>query len=83
MGNPWQQHIVTIENGQTSSSSPKADPSAARLRARFGFFGHITEYKGVEILLQAIHLISSEFRAKMIFEIHGPISNCRDSGFRN
>src|SRR5271166_2363665 len=65
------EHIVVIENGQPSSVAPKAAPSGARLRARFGFFGQITEYKGVEILLQAIHLISSELRAKMIFEIHG------------
>jgi glycosyltransferase involved in cell wall biosynthesis len=65
------EHIVVIENGQPSSLAPKAGPSGARLRARFGFFGQITEYKGVEVLLQAIHLISSEIRSKMIFEIHG------------
>jgi glycosyltransferase involved in cell wall biosynthesis len=65
------EHIVVIENGQPSSLTPKAGPAGARLRARFGFFGQITEYKGVEILLQAIHLISKEIRAKMIFEIHG------------
>jgi glycosyltransferase involved in cell wall biosynthesis len=65
------EHIVVIENGQPSSLAPKAASPAARLRARFGFFGQITEYKGVEILLQAIHLISNEIRAKMIFEVHG------------
>jgi glycosyltransferase involved in cell wall biosynthesis len=65
------EHIVVIENGQPSSLAPKAGSPAARLRARFGFFGQITEYKGVEILLQAIHLISNEIRTKIIFEVHG------------
>ena len=66
-----EEHIVVIENGQPTPHAPKAGPASARLRARFGFFGQITEYKGVEVLLQAIHLISKEIRAKMIFEIHG------------
>jgi glycosyltransferase involved in cell wall biosynthesis len=65
------EHIVVIENGQPTPHAPKAGPASARLRARFGFFGQITEYKGVEVLLQAVHLISKEIRAKMIFEIHG------------
>ena len=65
------EHIVVIENDSLSLVL-KAGSPAARLRARFGFFGQITEYKGVEILLQAIHLISNEIRTKMIFEVHGP-----------
>jgi glycosyltransferase involved in cell wall biosynthesis len=65
------EHIVVIENGQPSTLAPKAGPPSARLRTRFGFFGQITEYKGVEILLQAIHVISHEIRAKTVFEIHG------------
>ncbi|MBV9289935.1 MAG: glycosyltransferase family 4 protein [Hyphomicrobiales bacterium] len=65
------EHIVVIENGQPSIPAPKAGPEGVRLKIRFGFFGQITEYKGVEILLQAIHLISAEARARMMFEIHG------------
>ena len=52
------------------------------MRARFGFFGQITEYKGVEILLQAIHLIAPEFRAKMIVEIHGANLETQAPGFQ-
>ena len=66
-----EENIVAIENGQPALAAPKPAPSGARLRARFGFFGQITEYKGVEILLQALHLITPEVRAKMIVEIHG------------
>ena len=65
------EHIVVIENGQPPFIAPRSGPSDGRSRTRFGFFGQITEYKGVEILLQAIHLISAEIRAKMMFEIHG------------
>ncbi len=66
------EHIVVIENGQPSPPALKAAASpGTRLRARFGFFGQITEYKGVEILLQALHLIAPDVRAKMAVEING------------
>lgn len=65
------ENITVIENGQPTPAPPKSAVSGARLRARFGFFGQITEYKGVEILLQALHLMTPEVRAKMVVEIHG------------
>ena len=65
------EHIVVIENGQPSPSALKAVSPGSRLRTRFGFFGQITEYKGVEILLQALHIIAPDVRAKMIVEING------------
>ena len=43
----------------------------------------ITEYKGVEILLQAIHLIAPEFRAKMIVEIHSANLESQAAGFQD
>ena len=68
------EHIVVVENGQPDSpASPPKDGAAnpARGRIRFGFFGQITEYKGVEILLQAVHVVPGELRARMAVEIHG------------
>jgi glycosyltransferase involved in cell wall biosynthesis len=65
------EHIVVIENGQPPSLAPQSGTGTGRSRTRFGFFGQITEYKGVEILLQAIHLVPNEIRARMSFEIHG------------
>ena len=65
------ENIVVIENGQPSAAPTRAASQDARLRARFGFFGQITEYKGVEILLQALHLMTHEARSKMIVEING------------
>ena len=58
--------------------SKRAAPPGTRLRARFGFFGQITEYKGVEILLQALHLIAPDVRAKMAVEING--ANLKSQG---
>jgi glycosyltransferase involved in cell wall biosynthesis len=65
------EHIVVIENGQQDVRTEPVERSGTRERSRFAFFGQITEYKGVEILLQAIHLIAKDVRAKMTFEIHG------------
>lgn len=65
------EHIVVIENGQQDSVAAPTDAAETRLRSRFAFFGQITEYKGVEILLQAIHMIAKDLRARMTFEIHG------------
>jgi len=76
------EHIVVIENGQSSRPQPNIGPPSGRVRTRFGFFGQITEYKGLEILLQAIHLIAPEFRAKMIVEIHGANLESQPAGFQ-
>jgi glycosyltransferase involved in cell wall biosynthesis len=76
------EHIVVIENGQPSPPRHKFARPGFRVRARFGFFGQSTEFKGVEILLQAIHLIAPEFRAKMIVEIHGANLESQAQGFQ-
>jgi glycosyltransferase involved in cell wall biosynthesis len=68
------EHIVVIENGQPVSHAPPPKDGAtnpAHGRTRFGFFGQITEYKGVEILLQAVHVVPGELRARMAVEVHG------------
>jgi len=76
------EHIVVIENGQPSSATSKTAATGTRLRTRFGFFGQITEYKGVEILLQALHLIAPEVRAKVIVEIHGANLESQGASFQ-
>ena len=43
-----------IENGLAATPAPpRALPSGGR-RARFGFFGQITEFKGLHVLLEAV-----------------------------
>jgi glycosyltransferase involved in cell wall biosynthesis len=42
----------------------------ARRRARFGFFGQLTQYKGIDVLLEAMALLADEdFDAQLV--IHG------------
>jgi len=62
-------YIKVIENGQPSFSGPVAKPREQR--NRFGFFGQVTEYKGVDLLLQALHLMRPQVRKSMLVEIHG------------
>lgn len=62
-------YITVIENGQPSFSAPAEKPREQR--NRFGFFGQVTEYKGVDLLLQALHLIRPQVRKSMLVEIHG------------
>lgn len=63
------QYITVIENGQPAFSrlgEPKRE-----IRNRFGFFGQVTEYKGVDLLLNALHLMSPKVRKSILVEIHG------------
>ncbi|MCA0399814.1 MAG: glycosyltransferase family 4 protein [Proteobacteria bacterium] len=63
--------IVVIENGQPSfdrAADPARDPKAP---VRFGFFGQVTPYKGVDVLLQSLHFIRPELRKQMLLEVHG------------
>jgi glycosyltransferase involved in cell wall biosynthesis len=62
-------YITVIENGQPSFSRPVEKPREQR--NRFGFFGQVTEYKGVDLLLQALHLMRPQVRKSMLVEIHG------------
>lgn len=62
-----------IENGQPTRLNPNNDRrfSVSAKRAVFGFFGQITEYKGVDVFLRAIHQLSVDLRQRASFELHG------------
>lgn len=64
--------ITTIENGQ--ATTPPFPPRPLREgegRNRFGFFGQVNPYKGVELLLRALTGLSRSDRNKIVLEIHG------------
>jgi glycosyltransferase involved in cell wall biosynthesis len=74
-----EQFIVVIENGQASPTmfqggvpaeggTLRPDPSAP---VKFGYFGQITPYKGLEVLLQAMTAIRPDIRKGMLLEVHG------------
>ncbi|RAI44994.1 glycosyltransferase [Rhodoplanes roseus] len=65
------EYIVVIENGQPQFAPRAMSSESQSLRHRFGFFGQITEFKGVDILLQAMHLMRPDIRRTLQVEIHG------------
>jgi glycosyltransferase involved in cell wall biosynthesis len=66
------EKIAVIENGQ--SDEPPLPPRVideGETRNRFGFFGQINPYKGLDVLLEAINLMSKADKKKIVLEIHG------------
>jgi glycosyltransferase involved in cell wall biosynthesis len=64
--------VSVIENGQNGALIPIIDLSVKQMtRTRFAFFGQINEFKGVDVLLEAISLVPKPLRRKMSIEIHG------------
>lgn len=66
------EKIVVIENGQSDEPPLPPRPLAeGETRNRFGFFGQINPYKGLDVLLEAVHLMPREERKKIVLEVHG------------
>jgi len=62
--------ITMIENGQAHSAAPPPPPTPGA-KVRFGYFGQITEYKGLDILLAAVGQLPAKLRAKLMVEVNG------------
>lgn len=66
------ERIVVIENGQSDEPPLPPRPLAeGETRNRFGFFGQISPYKGLDVLLQALHELPKAERKKIVLEVHG------------
>jgi glycosyltransferase involved in cell wall biosynthesis len=65
------ESITVIENGQPDFHLNLNGSEPRKLRNRFGFFGQINEFKGVDILLQALHMMKPDVRRNIQVEIHG------------
>ena len=64
--------IVVIENGQSDEPPLPPRPLAeGETRNRFGFFGQINPYKGLHVVLEALHQMPKEQRKKIVLEVHG------------
>lgn len=64
--------IVVIENGQSDEAVLPPRPLAeGETRNRFGFFGQINPYKGLHVVLEALHEMPKEQRKKIVLEVHG------------
>jgi glycosyltransferase involved in cell wall biosynthesis len=64
--------IVVIENGQSAEPAPpaRALPEGGS-RNRFGFFGQVNQYKGIDLLLESMNSLSSTALRRIMVEIHG------------
>ncbi|HAU52018.1 MAG TPA: group 1 glycosyl transferase [Sphingobacterium sp.] len=66
------EKIVVIENGQADEAPLPPRPLAENeARNRFGFFGQINPYKGLDVILEAITLMPKSERKKIVLEVHG------------
>ena len=66
------EQIVVIENGQSDESALPPRPMAeGETRNRFGFFGQINPFKGLDVILEALTQLPKEERKKIVLEVHG------------
>lgn len=63
--------ISVIENGQPTPLQQVPNGPSHSDVIKFGYFGQITAYKGVDVLLQAITLLTPEQRRGLQLEMHG------------
>jgi glycosyltransferase involved in cell wall biosynthesis len=73
--------ITVIENGQPSFERNIPRHSRPGLQ-KIGFFGQVTEYKGVDTLLKALSLVPPNARRHLQVEIHGANLEQRSETFR-
>ncbi|WP_341675862.1 glycosyltransferase [Niveibacterium sp. SC-1] len=66
------EKIAVIENGQSDEPPLPPRPLAeGETRNRFGFFGQINPFKGLDVLLEALHLMKKKERKQIVLEVHG------------
>ena len=66
------EQIVVIENGQPDEPTLPSRPLAeGETRNRFGFFGQINPYKGLDVILEALTQLPKKERKKIALEVHG------------
>lgn len=64
--------IVVLENGQDDAPPLPPRPIAeGDTRNRFGYFGQINPFKGLDVVLKALHEMPKADRKKVVLEVHG------------
>ncbi|MAS05534.1 MAG: group 1 glycosyl transferase [Ahrensia sp.] len=75
--------IVTIDNGQMPVEPvPHRTLGSGELRNRFGFFGQINPFKGVDILLQALEIANATSDVPIRLEVNGANLELQAPDFR-
>ena len=64
--------ISVIENGQSEAQPlPPRELRNGETRNRFGFFGQITQFKGLTVLLESLTNLPESERKRVVLEVHG------------
>ncbi|TDH38736.1 glycosyltransferase [Pseudohoeflea suaedae] len=64
--------ITTIENGQIlNAPTPHREAGPGGARNRFGFFGQLNPFKGIDVMLEALAITIEQDAAPVQLEVHG------------
>lgn len=78
------EKMTVIENGQDAAAPLPARPVAqGESRNRFGYFGQINPFKGLDVVLRALHEMPKEDRRKIVLEVHGANLDSQTGEFRD
>lgn len=76
--------IVVIENGQDDVQPLPPRPLAeGETRNRFGYFGQINPFKGLDVLLRALTQMRKSERKQIVLEVHGANLETQSGDFRD
>lgn len=77
------EKIVVVENGQAEAAPLEPRELAAEgTRNRFAFFGQVNEFKGIDVLLQALAAMKKTERRRLSVEIHAANLELQEEKFR-
>ena len=66
------EKIIMIENGQQDIEPlPPRTLVEGEQHNRFAYFGQLTPYKGIDLLLEALHGLKKRERKNIVVEVHG------------
>lgn len=66
-----EDKIEVLENGLRDIAPVPPRALDAGGRNRYGFFGQITPFKGLPVLLEALALLTRQERSRLVLEVHG------------
>jgi glycosyltransferase involved in cell wall biosynthesis len=70
-----------IENPQPVRTPLPREPLDGR-RLRLGYFGQINRYKGIDVLLKAMKMLTEEQRSRVCLEVHGANLDLQPADFQ-
>jgi len=71
---------ISVASLETRQASARGERRGAR-RTVFGYFGQITPFKGVDVLLEACSLLPEEVRGRIEIRVHGENKHYQEHNF--